>query len=98
MPVVGTVVRSAKGELTLAVAFIIEEKESLVFADWAAERGAEIVFPLSALAAAKGVVRPAIGVKNWVKDKIKPRAVELVGAGFEGEVDDATTLSPYSAE
>ena len=77
-----------------ADAFVIDEEERLVLNDGTAKGAAELIVVKRFLRLASRLIRGGIeiiaGVEGGVAEEFESRAVELVGAAFGDDVDDAT--------
>ena len=71
-----------------ARSLVIAEDEKLVLDDGAARGGAELILHVGPARFACLVVGPTVGVQILVLQDFKKTAVQLVGAGFEVDVDD----------
>ena len=93
--------RNGQGEIradALALSFISEEKEQLVFDDRAAERAAEIVVVETRLRVRRAVglqfrIEVIAGVEGGVAIVLVERTVKLIGARARDDVDDRAAIS-----
>ena len=99
----GNVGKGPGNGLLVAVAFVVEEKEGLVATivyfrnkHWTTDAGAVIVLPhaWTKQMAVSAVRKRDAGSQIFIGKVLKPAAVELVGAGARGEVEEATHHLP----
>src|ERR1019366_3449916 len=74
--------------LDAARTFVITEEEDLVLDDGAAAGSAELILAQLALLDSAVVFKPIRGIEFIVAEKLPGRAMEAVGAGFDGGVEN----------
>src|ERR1051325_4369195 len=80
---------ASKLKASEAIALVIEEEESMILPDWAADCPTEIVFLLIILGATKRVYQNSGGVEYGVLVVFKKRPVKIIGPRFVTEISNA---------
>src|ERR1035438_2983258 len=79
--------------LANARAFVVPEEKSLVLADGSADREAELILAVLSLGNAARVLEEVCGIQGVVAQELPDVAMEFVGPGFNGRIQDGASGS-----